>query len=85
VTTGFEIHLSEGIFNADYTTYQATLRFDETTAPHERCMLVCLNPDKDYTVTFNGKPVTVKNINRGLLQITLPTTNKSGSLYIKNI
>jgi hypothetical protein len=82
VTTGFEIWLTDDTFNADYSNYQATLRFDDTVRPHERCMLVCLNPDNDYTVTFNGKAIQTKVIEPGLIQITLPATNKQGKLSV---
>jgi hypothetical protein len=82
VTTGFEIWLSDGRFNADFSDYQASLQFDAATRPHERCMLVCLNPNFNYTVTFNGKPVPFKILYPGLIQLTLPATNKSGKLSV---
>lgn len=82
VTAGFEIWLSGGKFNADYSDYQATLQFDDATQPHERCMLVCLNPNYNYTVKFNNKPVNAKILHPGLIQITLPATNKPGRLSV---
>lgn len=83
VTTGFEIWLSGGKFNADHSDYQVTLKFDEATKAHERCMLVCLNPQYKYSVKFNGKPVEYKILYPGLIQITLPATNKTGELSVK--
>lgn len=44
-----------------------------------------MNPEKDYQVTFNGKVVESKTCNQGLLEITLPSTNKSESLAIEPI
>jgi len=82
VTTGFEIWVNNESFNSDYSSYQATLRFDDSTLPHERCMLVCLNPDNTYTVKFNDKTIDAKVLNHGLIQITLPATNKPGKLSI---
>jgi len=82
VTTGFEIWLSTGKFNIDYSDYQAILQFDEATKPHERCMLVCLNPAFRYTVKFNGKPVYSKTLHPGCIQITLPAGNKQGRLSV---
>ena len=82
VTTGFEIWLANTAFNADYSDYLATLQFDDSTLPHQRCMLVCLNPENSYMVKFNNKPVDFKIIYPGLIQMTLPATNKPGRLTI---
>lgn len=82
VTTGFEIWLANGQFNVDYTDYQATLQFDDSTKPHERCMLVCVNPNNSYKVKFNDKPLNFKMLYPGLIQITLPATNKQGKLAV---
>lgn len=82
VTTGFEIWLSDGKFIDDYSSYQATLHFDNATLAHERCMLVCLNPNFKYNVMFNNKPLNTKTVHPGLLQITIPATNKSGKLTV---
>ena len=82
VTTGFEIWLTNGKFNSDYTFYEATLHFDDATKPHERCMLICLNPNNNYIVKFNGKLVDSKILYPGLIQITLPPTNIQGKLSV---
>jgi neutral trehalase len=82
VTTGFEIWLNDEKFNSDYSRYEATLKFDDTTKPHERCMLVCLNPNNDYTAFFNDKPIDFRIVYRGLVQITLPATNEAGKLAV---
>lgn len=67
-------------FNSDYTQYQAEIAFDDSTAPHQRTILICMNPEKDYQVTFNGNTLKSKVYHQGLLRITLPNTNKSGNL-----
>lgn len=77
--------ISNSHFNDDYTQYQAEIAFDDSTVPHQRTILVCMNPEKDYQVTFNGKVVESKTCNQGLLEITLPSTNKSESLAIEPI
>jgi len=82
VTTGFEIWLSEGKFNTDFSDYQATLHFDDATLPHERCMLICLNSNYNYTVKFDNKQVQTKMVHPGLIQITLPATNKQGKISV---
>ena len=83
VSAGFEVWISNSHFNDDYTQYQAEIAFDDSTVPHQRTILVCMNPEKDYQVTFNGKVVESKTYHQGLLEITLPSTNKSGKLTIK--
>ena len=54
-------------------------------APHQRTILVCMNPEKDYQITLNGKTVKSKIYHEGLLEITLPNTNKGGRLTIVSI
>ena len=82
VSTGFEIWLKQSLFNKDYTRYDATLTFDDTSKPHERTMLVCMNPANRYEATFNGKKITCKERHDGLVEITLPATNLQGRLCI---
>jgi hypothetical protein len=82
VTTGFEIWISDEKMKENYTEYEATLNFDDSSPAHERCMLVCLNPDNEYQTTFGGKPISIKAAEHGQLQITRPATNKRGILRI---
>lgn len=44
-----------------------------------------MNPEKDYQITLNGKTVKSKIYHEGLLEITLPNTNKGGRLTIVSI
>ena len=85
VSTGFEVWISDDYFNEDHTQYQAKLAFDDSTTPHERCMIVCMNPEKTYRILFNGKEVKSRSYYPGLLEITLPETNKAGRLLITSI
>lgn len=85
VSTGFEVWISNSQFNDDNTQYQAEIAFDDSTVPHQRTILVCMNPEKDYQVTFNGKMVESRVYHQGLLEITLPSTNKSGKLTVTSI
>ena len=85
VSTGFEVWISNSQFNDDNTQYQAEIAFDDSTVPHQRTILVCMNPEKDYQVTFNGKVVESRVYHQGLLEITLPSTNKSGKLTVTSI
>ncbi|RYZ88981.1 MAG: glycoside hydrolase, partial [Proteobacteria bacterium] len=83
VTTGFEIWLEKQAFNSDFSSFEATLAFDEATAAHPRDLVVCLNPAKQYEATFNGKKITTERLHNGLLNIHLPATNQAGNLVIK--
>jgi hypothetical protein len=82
VSTGFEIWINKNEFNSDYSAYQAHITFDDATAIRERCLLVCLNPKNHYSATFKGKAVKSRELYPGLVEITLPATNKSGELGI---
>lgn len=82
VTVGFEIWLSDTSFSPDYSDYHATLKFDDATRPHQRCVLLCLNPNYKYSASFDSKPVEFKELYPGMLQVSLPSTNKSGKLSV---
>ena len=62
VSTGFEIWIAENHFNTDYSQYRAKISFDDSTLPHERCMIVCMNPDHTYEVQFNADRLKVSLI-----------------------
>ena len=83
VSTGFEIWIAEDRFMNNYTEYQAKIAFDDTTSPHERSMIICMNPTKTYQIKFNGKIVKSRSYHPGLLEITLPSTNTPGVLTIE--
>ncbi len=85
VTPGFEIWINGQSFNKDYTSYKADLSFDEATLPHERAILAGMDPGFDYEARFNGKPVDVKRLEKGVLQVTLPATNENGTLIISPV
>lgn len=82
VTTGFEIWIQLDRFTNDFTEYSATISFDNSCAAHERCMLVCLNPQKKYKAFFENKEVQLHSYYPGFAEITLPSTNKKGILRI---
>lgn len=82
VSTGFEIWITESLFNTDYSQYRANITFDDSVAPHERCMIVCMDPKHTYRAQFNGKPVKSRSYHPGLVEITLPVSNRAGTLTI---
>lgn len=85
VSTGFETWITRSAFNNDCSRYEADLSFDDTSAPHERILLVCMNPAQEYRATFNGKEIKSKPRHAGLVEITLPATNKRGKLCVEKI
>jgi len=85
ITPGFEIWINEQSFNKDYTSYKADLSFDEATLPHKRALLAGMNPAFDYQAQFNGKPVVLKRLQKGVLQLSLPATNERGTLTISAV
>lgn len=82
VSTGFEVWIDEDSFSDDFTGYKARLSFDDATKPHERTMIVIMNPSGNYKVEFKGKPVPFRSYYPGMLEITLPATNGSGELVV---
>jgi hypothetical protein len=82
VTTGFEIWIKNQSFNTDQSAYSADLSVDQATLPHSRSLLICMNPAYSYQVMLNGKSISADSPYPGLLQITLPASNKDASLRI---
>jgi hypothetical protein len=83
VTTGFEKWVKQQEFNGMLSAYKADLSDDQATVAHSRSLLVCMNPAFEYEVLVNGKPVQANVPYAGLLQITLPASNKEVSLRIQ--
>ncbi|WP_295117418.1 hypothetical protein [uncultured Chitinophaga sp.] len=85
ITPGFEIWINEQSFNEGFTSYNANISFDQATPPHKRAMLAVMDPSFAYKARFNGKPVVVKSMGKGMLEITLPATNETGTLVISQL
>ena len=84
VSTGFEVWITKSEFTDNYAGYKAEISFDDSTKPHERCMIVCMDvAGRKYEVRFNDKPVRFKSVHAGMLEITLPATNKAGELVVQ--
>lgn len=82
VTTGFEIWIEEDQFMDEFTEYTAKLSFDDSQKARSRNMLVCLNPSKKYKAFFNNKEIVLRSYHPGLIELTLPASNKEGILKI---
>ena len=85
VSTGFEVWITKSDFNENHSRYKAELSFDDSTKPHERCMIVCMDAGHQYEVFFNRKPVQYRSGHAGMLEITLPATNKTGELEVRTL
>jgi len=85
VSTGFEVWIDQQSFTDDYTTYEATLTFDNATAAHVRSLIVCMSPSKTYRAFFRDKEIAVKSSVAGQLFLDLPATNEKGILKISSI
>ena len=83
VSTGFEVWITKSEFNNNNSGYKADISFDDSTKAHERCMIVCMDAGYKYEVLFNGKSVKSRSDHPGMLEITLPATNKTGELIIR--
>ena len=82
MTAGFEIWIKEQSFNDNLSSYKGSFLFDKATPAHPRSLILCMNPDYKYQVNFNGKNIDINSPYPGLLQITLPATNKDGLLTV---
>ncbi|MDP4285937.1 MAG: glycoside hydrolase [Bacteroidota bacterium] len=83
VSTGFETWIEKQQFDNNFSSYNAALRFDETSSyPHQRCMLICMNPGYKYDAYFNNKKLKTLSYHPGFVQIYLPESNKEGELRI---
>jgi hypothetical protein len=83
VTTGFEIWIEKQQFDKDFSSYNATLHFDETSSyPHQRCMLICMIPNNKYEAYFNNKKLKIVSYHTGFVQIYLPKINMEGQLKV---
>ncbi len=85
MTTGFEIWVKDHQFGADLSTFRGTLAFDKATSPHRRTMVLCMNPEYSYQVTFNGKVLSFDSPWPGLLEVTLPPSNSDGELMVRSL
>lgn len=85
ITTGYEVMVNQTLFNKDFTSLKAKLSFDGATPAHERSMMIVMDPGTAYHAKFNDRELKVVEIQKGLLQINLPATNKEGLLIIKSV
>jgi hypothetical protein len=85
VTTGFEVWIQQQQFNAAMSSYTATLSFDQSTTPHQRALLVCLDPGNKYEAYFNQQKLKTQSRYPGFVEIFLPNTNLGGTLKVSTL
>ncbi|MFH4963365.1 hypothetical protein V8G69_00040 [Gaetbulibacter sp. M235] len=81
-TTGFNIWIQDKKFNEDKSSFFATLKiFDDENSSFS--VIACMNPQNNYQVYWNDKLLTdYKILYKGVLSITITTTEKEGTLKI---
>jgi len=82
LTCGFDVWLEQFEFSESNRRLHAKLKSTGESG-REFSLLACMNPDKQYQVRWNGKPVKTITVHDGLLQIQLPCESKTGKLEIR--
>ena len=85
ISTGFEVFVDSHRFDEQLSALDADISFDTSVKPHQRTILVCLNPDNKYTVTLNGKSLEARQRHPGLVEITLPASNHPACLKVRPV
>ena len=81
VTTGLNAWIEEKKFNQDNTDFTATIQFSKEQNADKSTVLVCMNPDFDYNVLINGKPIAYEKLTDTCLCLKVPI--KSNPLKFK--
>ena len=83
LTTGFNVWISRQEVSDDQTQMKADMKLYPADNGGELCsVVVCMNPAFSYWATWNSKPVDVDEIASGVLNLSIPTLNASGTLSI---
>ena len=83
LTTGFNAWIAQEEFSDDKSRLEAEVKMFNNSKTCDHCSFVaCMNPNFNYEVRWNDKPVTVKKISSGLLNIDIPLPTSSGKLII---
>ncbi len=82
IATGFDTSVDSYLFADDDSSLKAVLRFDRSSLGKEKSVIVCMNPEHEYKVTFNGRNVPVTSPYKGLLYINLCPESSTGDLNI---
>jgi hypothetical protein len=81
LTCGFDVWIEKSDFSDGNRRLAARLQsVGQPDRPYT--VLACMNPDAQYQVLWNRKPVTFSVLHEGLLQIQLPREAKTGELQV---
>ena len=82
-TTGFNVWITREEFSKDNTSLIVDAKLFNLGSNREHCSFVaCMNPNFNYEVIWNGKPVAPKTFAKGLLSIEVPAKEVAGLLQI---
>lgn len=85
VSTGFEVWLQRDVLMRIIPDIRLNFLLMIRQNLMRRCMIVCMDAGHQYEVFFNGKPVQYRSGHAGMLEITLPATNKTGELVVRTL
>jgi len=84
ITTGYNIWIKAKQFSGDNSSLSA--RFKLFNDQSDSCsVLVCMNPEFQYQVIWNGRVIPAGEIYKGCLLLNLSTRWKEGQLDIKKV
>jgi hypothetical protein len=82
-TAGFNAWITREEFSGDNTSLTVDVKLFNQGSNREHCSFVaCMNPNFDYEVLWNGKPVVPKMFAKGLLSIEVSAKDVAGTLQI---
>ena len=82
IAAGFDTSILDYSFNEDFTKCSASLSFDKSSVGQRKTLIICMNPDYEYEVLFNGKFVECLSPIPGLIMIEVTATKKPATLQI---
>lgn len=83
IATGFDTSVESYSFGKGYSSLEAELRFEKSSEGKARTVILCLNPENEYDITFNGKKTEASSPFKGLLYISLFPNSDTGRLIVK--
>jgi hypothetical protein len=84
LTCGLDTWVIDRQFSSDNTSLTATLRVFRKSE-RSTCVVVTMNPDHRYQVTWNGSPAGVIEQASGVLNVMLPCGVSEGKLLVRQL
>lgn len=83
-TTGLNIWVKSKAFSDNLDTFEAELQPNKKS-DSEFVVVVCMNPDYEYSATWRGKKVRVERLINGVYNIYVPYSSLDGKLVVTKI